>query len=472
MAQPPPITYAEEYMILPQIPKKIFWLPILGLLVLGGATCRIIAAGGLSSAATSNNLRQPIADTNGLVAWYPLDGDAKDYSGNSNNGVLLNSPQYVNGKFGKGLSLNNTSSQGLQVNSVSYPLTNAFSVSLWFNPNPTQPGYARLFELAGSGKLINLQNSGGIYFRIDTSGGSNQSGCNAGTGIVGQWNNLVGTIASNGTTICYLNGKQVSTALVNIGTGLANSGTLYVGTAEGTGLNGYIDDFRIYNHALSQVEVTSIYAGSPSQSCDQYCKVWLKLDDNAGTSPADSSGNGNTGTTSGTVTWTTGNFASALKLDGSTGSISLPNLGLNSGTVDMWINPTSVSGDQHLFTQLTGASSQAGQLDINQSSGESGSLWVWDGSAWQRLSASGSLTAGAWNHIVVTNSGGTATAYINGTQQLTAVAGFNFNGGNSGVGAKFLGTTGGTFNGIVDDFRVYSRILAPEEIADQWQQGT
>ena len=52
------------------------------------------------------------------------------------------------------------------------------------------------------------------------------------------------------------------------------------------------------------------------------------------------------------------------------------------------------------------------------------------------------------------------------------MAAFNFNGPTAGIGAKFLGITGGTFNGTVDDFRIYTRMLAPEEVADQWGLGT
>lgn len=77
-----------------------------------------------------------------------------------------------------------------------------------------------------------------------------------------------------------------------------------------------------------------------------------------------------------------------------------------------------------------------------------------------------------WNQVVVTNDGGTAMAYVNGTQQLIAMAAFNFAGVAANVGGKFLVTVGGTFKGAIDDFRIYSRILAPEEIADQWRQGT
>lgn len=66
--------------------RALFGIAVLGLFILGGSVYRIVAAGVGPTAATSPNLRQPYANTKGLVAWYPLDGDAKDYSGNNNKG--------------------------------------------------------------------------------------------------------------------------------------------------------------------------------------------------------------------------------------------------------------------------------------------------------------------------------------------------------------------------------------------------
>ena len=284
------------------------------------------------------------------------------------------------------------------------------------------------------------------------------------------------TITSNGTTNSgklYRNGSLVASGL---GTSTTFGSTQFIigGNPSGGGSSvfpGSIDDLRIYNRALSASEIVQLYAGSPLQNCDQTCKIWLKFDDNAGTTTKDSVGT-YPGTLNGSTTWTTGNFASAVNLDGSTGYASVPDLGITAGTLDMWINPASVSGDQRLFAQGSGATTQAGHIALNQSSGENGSLWIWDGSAWQRLSSDGKVKSGQWNQIVVSNNGGTATAYINGTQQLTAAVAFNFSGIAANIGGKFLGTTGGTFNGSVDDFRVYSRMLAPEEVAEQWRQGT
>ena len=46
-----------------------------------------------------------IAPTNGLVAHYTFDGNAKDSSGNGNHGTENGSPKYVNGKIGKAINL-------------------------------------------------------------------------------------------------------------------------------------------------------------------------------------------------------------------------------------------------------------------------------------------------------------------------------------------------------------------------------
>ena len=471
-------------MKLPKITKKLVWLPVLVGLLLCGTAYHILAAGGTKGTATStsNNLRQPLANANGLIAWYPLDGDAKDYSGNHNDGTLTNftfdgtTNGWTGGKFGKALLFSPTSSQYVSAPALaSYPA--GVTYSAWVNINLRGfNGEGRtLFSQNGGGGYSNVISGGGII-RLETCGGcAGQQDLNSSNNLTdtGSWVYVVTTYSPLTTTgRIYINGKlnAQSSSMTNT---MPNSPTVYIGSSDvyNSHSSFAMDDVRIYNRVLSAAEIASLYAGSPPSNCDQTCKIWLKFDDNAGTTAKDTVGS-HPGTLNGGASWTTGNFASAILLDGSTGYVSVPDLGMSAGTVDMWINPTSATGDQHLLTQLTGAATQAGQIDMNQSSGESGSLWVWDGSAWQRLSANGSIVAGQWNHVVVANSGGTATAYVNGTQQLTATAAFNFSGGTAGIGAKFLGTTGGTFNGAVDDVRIYSRILAPEEVADQWKQGT
>jgi hypothetical protein len=431
------------------------------------------------TAATAPNLRQPVADTNGLVAWYPLDGDTKDYSGSNYNVTFGTGDKYVSGKFGKAEYFNGSSVNELFTVSPGVTLT-SYTVSAWYAPVSVGSSYvyngvvsSNINSLIESGS--DTSNSWGIRYGISSSYSACTTQGHSLPPLVASTFYLFTTTVTPSSITLYQNGVLVTScstsstwpALTEIAVGPDH----YVSGMGAEGTSGSVDDVRVYNRALSATEIQQLYAGSSPQNYDQTCVMYLKFDENMGTA-ADSSGSGNTGTLHGTTTWITGNFASALLLDGSTGYVSLPNLGLTSGTVDMWINPTTLTGDQRLFSQASGASTEAGQIALNQSSGESGSLWVYDGSAWQRLSANGSVLANQWNQIVVENNGSTATDFVNGIQQLTATANFAFSGPTVSLGGKFLGTTGGYFNGAVDDFRVYSRTLAPEEVYDQWKQGS
>ena len=446
---------------------------------LGGAAFQILAAGGAKGTATStaNNLRQPVANTSGLVAWYPLDGDAKDYSGNHYDATVTNSTYdgttngWTGGKFGKGLLFNGSNNYLDAGNSVPMKL-NTGTVSAWIKTGNAGSGYRAIAVKQSAYSLLLLDNVFIIYNWGPTGGVGYKS-----TGISladNNWHQVTATFQSgvvNGTLL-YVDGVLKLTTTMEVASQDFDSFLIGANGSNPQNFNGSIDDVRLYSKVLTAADISKLYGGSAPTNCDQTCRVWLKLDDNTGTTASDATGSGNAGTLSGTTAWTSGNFASAINLDGSTGYVSLPNLAMTAGTVDMWINPASVSGDQRLFAQLSGAGTQAGQIALNQSSGESGSLWVWDGAAWQRLAPDGAVRAGVWNQVVVANNGGTVTAYVNGTQQLTAAAAFAFSGPTAGIGAKFLGMTGGTFNGSVDDFRVYSRMLAPEEVTDQWRLGT
>src|SRR5262245_30738987 len=80
--------------------------------------------------------------------------------------------------------------------------------------------------------------------------------------------------------------------------------------------------------------------------------VALGFNEGSGATTADASGNGNTGTLVGGVTWTTaGKYGGALSFDGSSGVVRIPDSpswkvdGLTGYTVSMWVKVKSVNGD-------------------------------------------------------------------------------------------------------------------------------
>ena len=194
--------------------------------------------------------------------------------------------------------------------------------------------------------------------------------------------------------------------------------------------------------------------------------AWIPSVSGSGFLLPDVSGRNNHGTLTNMASndWVSSQYGRALDFDGSNDYVEVGNLRLMSGTLSMWLKPTTVTGDLRLFSQLTGASNQAGALSINQNLGETGSVWVWDGSTWQRLSANNTLAAGAWQNLCVIYTGTNATSYVNGVVRNTATTAFSFNGVSAGIGAKFLLNYGNTFPGQLDDIRIYNRALSESEI--------
>jgi hypothetical protein len=146
----------------------------------------------------------------------------------------------------------------------------------------------------------------------------------------------------------YIDGvAQTLTFAGTIPATLGTSSTFYIGGIGGSGNDaGNIDDARIYNRALSAADVRMLYTSTGGMSGDINSNLfgWWKFDDGSGTSAADSSVNGDTGTLFGTPTWTTGQFNGALSFNAADPDRVKPLIdsyfGSGSFTFAAWIKPT------------------------------------------------------------------------------------------------------------------------------------
>lgn len=129
-------------------------------------------------------------------------------------------------------------------------------------------------------------------------------------------------------------------------------------------------------------------------------------------------------------------------------------------TVAFWAKTRDLSNDRRVFSQLDGPPSQAGTIRLL------GQLDVWPGEGEWQGAVTRNFRHDTWMHLaVVFDAEGSATGYLNGRAQETVKCGFDFTGVGAAIGAKFLGEHGAVFVGLLDDFRIYSRVLSPEEIA-------
>jgi hypothetical protein len=82
-------------------------------------------------------------------------------------------------------------------------------------------------------------------------------------------------------------------------------------------------------------------------------------------------------------------------------------------------------------------------------------------------------TVGQWNHVVfIYDDSFDVSLYVDGVFQETIT---HTTGGNSNTGALLIGksypATGGYFDGLIDDVRIYNRVLSADEIKRLYNTG-
>ncbi len=212
----------------------------------------------------------------GLVGWWPFNGNANDESGNGNNGNV-NGAILTNDRFGnsnKAYSFDGISDFIEIVNTLLPNVNTSFSVSFWFNtnlntvqaiisesspiPNNTNYKYAINFST-----ILNVSTSNGI----SSNGVQSQSQI-----ITGQW--IFGSMVYNSSAQnikVYFNGIEEGVISNTIYSNQNNATQIGRGIAGGSGIpgaymSGKIDDIGIWNRALTQQEISALYTGVPTDN--------------------------------------------------------------------------------------------------------------------------------------------------------------------------------------------------------------
>lgn len=190
-----------------------------------------------------------------LIAWYKLDGNALDSSGNGRDGSISGATSTTAGKIGGCYSFDGVNNY---IQTGDFPASSGYSIALWFNA-ASASGDPRLYWGNSSDNAILYINSAlKLVFYCKSSGGVTGYNTSASAISLNVWNHVV--LTYNGTTAnLYINGVydrsatsasgSISAFRLNLGTGYNRSSYYY---------SGKIDDVRIYNHALSEKEVKEL----------------------------------------------------------------------------------------------------------------------------------------------------------------------------------------------------------------------
>ncbi len=207
-----------------------------------------------------------------LVGHWRFDegsGDAaNDSSGNGNHGTLIDSVQWDVGQIGGAVKFDGTPGYVQIPHGDNLKLINQgdYTITMWFRQDVVE-GIANLLQQAdlnGTGRTLLLADSS-TGIRTFLGGTSTVSGVIEEAGI---WYHvaMIVTEGGNADTIeFYINGEQSGTpAQVN---SEDTDGDYLIGTDKGLAgrwINGLVDDFRLYNHALSEAEVLAAMGGAES----------------------------------------------------------------------------------------------------------------------------------------------------------------------------------------------------------------
>ena len=221
---------------------------------------RIYAFAGENNSAYSNEIA--IIFTEGLVAYYPFNGNANDESGNGNNGITEGEIQLDVDRFGNencSYIFDGTNDKITVPNDDQLNSDNG-SWSVWIKPL-IDGGYIITKDTYGynnDGKLsINID--GYISFLIDANGVFNSAISNNPY----QWNNWYHIVAIWGASGISIYIDTVLVGTLDFYEGISCIGDLVFGgifsNYSNPWFNGNIDDIRIYNRALTESEIQALY---------------------------------------------------------------------------------------------------------------------------------------------------------------------------------------------------------------------
>lgn len=206
-----------------------------------------------------------MALTDGLVAYYKLDGNSNDVFGNngSDTNITYNSG---NGKLVQGAGFNNLATSDILIgNSAIFNLSN-ITISAWFKTTTTTNQVIVGKSHTTSYYLNAAAAANQIAFWTNGSSTNSQS---HGTPVLniadGNWHHIVATLNGSISTIYWDGSQNAQRSGATSGTDSTN---LYIGSSTSNPIKfqGSIDEVGIWNRGLSADEVKDLYLnGSGSQ---------------------------------------------------------------------------------------------------------------------------------------------------------------------------------------------------------------
>jgi hypothetical protein len=207
----------------------------------------------------AHSARKPFdPGNNGLVAYYPLEDNTDDRSGNGLHGTMVGDPAFVDGVKGMALDFNGDDYIDCDGN-VEFSFTDAMTVSTWVKIRSVTTAWMAMIAKGENAWRLGINNeTTGIHYAF--SGGTrNWQQANTATELTfDEWYHVAATYDTDVGAHVYVNGV-LDASNPNLDGIDTNEMPLLLGdNPEATGrfFDGMLDEVRIYNRALSADEIS------------------------------------------------------------------------------------------------------------------------------------------------------------------------------------------------------------------------
>ncbi|PLW80806.1 hypothetical protein C0585_00695, partial [Candidatus Woesearchaeota archaeon] len=459
-------------------------------------------------------------------------GNIIDYSGQGNDGTPYNGVIYSGeGQIDTAIGFDG-SNDYIAVpddNSLDIGSTGDLSISIWINSgnnigthfimeklNSYRTGYS--IYIGTNNLCANIRNSSSDYTVASTS---------VCTSLLdeGNWNHFIATYDRDGLLKIYLNGEYKSSKNISDKQqDLSNTGSVNIGDIDGNyRFEGYLDEISMWNRALSEDEVATIYSNQ-NEKYAQYnsqvfdaglTTVWtnltfnneypygqelpsnavieteyddlnvnmtgnvllLHMDESSGTI-VDYSGQSNDGSVMNSVDYSVdGQINTAIAFDGTNAFINISDdssldITSNSITLSGWVYPLDCTGTgDGVQTIVTKQGTY--YLNLQASTCKPEFYWYELSNPGYHVSNS-AIPLNKWSYVVATYDGvaDEVKLYVNGVNTLT-VSSISGTGRQSDsiVVVGGFDSSNRNFNGSIDEVAIWNRTLSADEIMDIYKRG-
>lgn len=420
----------------------------------------------------------------GIVAWYRGEDNGLDVF-DLNDGTLQNGATYTTGKVGRALDLDGINDYVSIPDSPALRPASALTVEGWFRFDTLIPAPGENANHLVA-KPLGTQFGDSYVMWISDIGHVRAGICDGTTtcdfvdsGFTVQtntWYHVAMTFDDTANSLrVFVNGAQVSAITTNksivydshplvIGADIENETVQFFH-------DGKADEVTLYDRALSQTEIQSIYNADSAGKC-LYCTPspvgmvsWFQAENN--TDDVRSSING---TLQGGMGYAAGKIGQAFSFDGVDDSVDIganTNIATQDFSLSMWVKPGATQVE---YADIVDNNHTQFQNWVIQQTASNTNVYAFSGTT------DFPLAPNVWQHLVVTHdSANNSRAYVDGVLVASGTYAIPYNGTQFlrlGRWGNSLGLPSNrNWNGQLDEFATFNRALTPVEIRAMYQSG-